>query len=60
MSTTSFALATSSTFPVLPSLIIIPLIGALLITVTSRQRPELLKLIAVITSITTGAISIWL
>jgi NADH:ubiquinone oxidoreductase subunit 4 (subunit M) len=49
MSTTSFALAASSTFPVLPSLIIIPLIGALLITVTSRQRPELLKLIAVIT-----------
>lgn len=60
MSTALLASSTSSSFPVLPSLIIIPLIGALLVAVTSRQRPELLKLIAVITSVTTGAISIWL
>jgi len=47
-------------FPILSVLIFLPAAGALLITVLSKRRPEYVKLVAGITSVATGAMSIWL
>ncbi|NND76055.1 MAG: NADH-quinone oxidoreductase subunit M [Ilumatobacter sp.] len=41
-------------------LVIVPIVGAVLVALTRRTRPELTKLIALISSITTGALSVWL
>jgi NADH-quinone oxidoreductase subunit M len=51
---------TSLPFPILSMLIVVPAAGALLITLLSRRRPEYMKLVATITSIATGAMSVWL
>ena len=50
----------SPTFPVLPALIVVPLLGALLVVVVPRRRTELLKLVAVLATMATGALSLWL
>ena len=47
-------------FPILSMLIIVPAAGAALITLLSKRRPEYMKLVAAITSVATGAMSIWL
>ena len=49
----------SPSFPVLPALILTPLLGALLVVVVPRSRPELLKLTAVLSTMATGAMSLW-
>ena len=54
------AAAGAVSFPVLPALILVPLLGALLVIVMPRRRPELLKLVAVSVSVVTGAMSVWL
>jgi NADH-quinone oxidoreductase subunit M len=50
----------SPSFPILPALIATPLIGALIIALVPRSRGDLFKPIALLTSITTAAISIYL
>ena len=47
-------------FAVLPALILVPAMGALLVACLPRRRPELLKLVAVTTSVVVGSMSIWL
>jgi NADH-quinone oxidoreductase subunit M len=47
-------------FPILSMLIVVPAIGALVITLLSKRRPEYTKLVATIASVTTGALAIWL
>ena len=47
-------------FPILSMLIVVPAVGALIITLLSKRRPEYTKLVAIVTSVTTGAMSIWL
>jgi NADH-quinone oxidoreductase subunit M len=47
-------------FPILTALILVPMIGAAAILVTSRVRPDLAKLLALLTSATTAAMSVWL
>jgi NADH-quinone oxidoreductase subunit M len=47
-------------FPILFLLIVVPVAGALIITLLSKRRPEFIKLVAGITSVATGAMSIWL
>jgi len=54
----SFEAPTS--FPVLPALVVVPLLGALLVVVAPRGRPELRKLIAVVAASITCAFSFWL
>jgi len=53
--------ASSSTiaFPVLTSLVAVPLVGAALVIFFGRIRQEWTKLTALLTSVTTGAISLW-
>ena len=47
-------------FPILSMLVFVPAAGALLITLLSKRRPEYMKLVAAITSVATGAMSVWL
>jgi NADH-quinone oxidoreductase subunit M len=47
-------------FPILSMLVFVPVAGALIIMLLSKRRPEYMKLVAAISSITTGAMSVWL
>ena len=46
-------------FPVLTALVLVPAIGAVLVALLSAKRPEWTKLAAALTSVFTGALSIW-
>ncbi|MEI2700605.1 MAG: NADH-quinone oxidoreductase subunit M [Microthrixaceae bacterium] len=64
-STTSTVLASSGgggevTFPILPALILTPLLGALAIMLTPARRAEMFRPIALLSSIATAAMSIFL
>ena len=54
------ASAGGDTFAVLPALVLTPAVGALLVAVLPRRRPELLKLVAVATSMVVAGMSAWL
>ena len=47
-------------FPILSMLIVVPAVGALIITLLSKRRPEYMKLVAIVTSVVTGAMAVWL
>jgi NADH-quinone oxidoreductase subunit M len=46
-------------FPILTSLVIAPAVGALAVALLSQRRPEWIKLVAVLTSVFTGALTVW-
>jgi len=48
------------TFPILSALILVPLLGAVIVTLLSNRRPEYVKLAALIISVGTGAMSLWM
>ena len=50
----------ASSFPILSMLVIVPLVGAISILFTTKSRPEFAKLIALVFSVTTGAMSLYL
>ena len=47
-------------FPILTMLILVPFVGAVAVALTNKSRPEITKLIALMASVGTGALSIWL
>lgn len=47
-------------FPILSMLIALPVVGAIVITLLSKRRPEYVKLVAIVTAVATGAMTIWL
>ena len=47
-------------FPILTMLVILPLIGSIVVALLGSSRPEWMKLSALISSVTTGALSLWL
>ena len=46
-------------FPILTMLVLVPTAGSLLVAAFSSHRPEWVKLIAILTSVLTGGLSIW-
>ncbi|MDQ3470641.1 MAG: NADH-quinone oxidoreductase subunit M [Actinomycetota bacterium] len=50
----------SGDFPILTLLVLVPVGGALATAVTGNRRPELVKLVGLLASVLTGALSIWL
>jgi NADH-quinone oxidoreductase subunit M len=50
----------SATIPVLTTLVLLPMAGALLLLVLPTGRPELFKLIAVLVSTATAAMALWM
>ena len=66
---TSFVFASESaanaghagaSFPILSALILLPVLGAILVTLVSDRRPEWTKLIATLFSVGIGGMSVWL
>jgi NADH-quinone oxidoreductase subunit M len=51
---------TNASFPILTALIAVPVAGAFLVALVSRRRPEITKLVALLASAVTGAMSVWL
>jgi len=49
-----------SSFPILTSLVAVPVAGAVLVTLAARRRPEVVKLVGLLASLVTAALSIWL
>ena len=47
-------------FPILTMLVILPLVGSIVVALLGSSRPEWMKLSALISSVTTGALSLWL
>ena len=60
LSSSVLASASGVPFAVLPALVLVPTVGALLVVCLPRRRPELLKLVAVATSVVVGGMSLWL
>ena len=63
MSFVSLAAATagaahSASFPILSALVLLPIIGAVLVVLTSNRRPEYVKLIATLFSVGVAGMSI--
>ena len=54
------AKAAHASFPILTALILVPVLGAVLVTVLSNRRPEWIKLTAALFSVGTAGMSIWL
>ena len=50
----------AASFPILTALIITPALGALLVMLTSKRRPEYARLIGILASSATGAMAIWM
>jgi NADH-quinone oxidoreductase subunit M len=49
-----------ASFPILSALILLPILGAVLITIVSNKHLEMVKLIAMLFSVGVGGMSIWL
>ena len=47
-------------FPILTMLVLLPVFGAVAVAISGKRRPEITKLIALITSVATGAMTVWL
>ena len=47
-------------FPLLSMLVLVPAIGSLLVALSPRRRPEYAKLLATVTSVAVGAMSVWM
>jgi len=47
-------------FPILTMLVILPVIGSIVVALLGKSRPEWMKLSALISSVTTAALSLWL
>ncbi len=46
-------------FPILTMLVLVPTAGSILVAAISNRRPELVKLVALLTSVFAGGLSIW-
>ena len=53
------AAASTVGFPILTMLVLVPLVGSVLVALIGRNRPEWVKLTAIVTSVFTAALSIW-
>lgn len=49
----------SLAFPILTSLVVVPIVGAIAVLAFGRARSEWTKLSALVASIATGALSLW-
>ena len=47
-------------FPILTMLILAPAVGSLAVALLSKRRPEFVKLVAILSSVFTGALGVWM
>ena len=55
----ALAAQTEASFPVLNALIIVPIVGALVVTLLPKSRPELMRPVGAIFSAIAGALSLY-
>ncbi|MEO5837677.1 MAG: NADH-quinone oxidoreductase subunit M [Acidimicrobiales bacterium] len=60
MSTALLAQESATNFPILPCLIAVPAAGGVVVAFLGKRRPDLIKLVALLFSLTTGAMSVWM
>jgi NADH-quinone oxidoreductase subunit M len=56
---TTMTVAAAQPFPILTSLVLVPLVGAALVVLVPRRREEVLRQVAVLVSVATGALSVY-
>lgn len=49
----------ASTFPLLTAIVVLPAIGALAVALVTRRRPELVRMLAVLFAVATGALTVY-
>lgn len=54
------ASSAATSFPILTVLVLFPALGALLVALSPKRRPDLVKLTAVLFAVGTGALTLWL
>jgi len=47
-------------FPILTAIVLVPIVGALLVALMPKSRPEYPKMLALLSSVGTGALTLWL
>ena len=47
-------------FPILTALILVPAFGSVVVSIISKRRPEFVKLVAIVISVFTAALSVWM
>ena len=47
-------------FPILTAIVVVPAVGALAVALMSKRRPEFVKLTAILVSVFTAALSVWM
>ena len=52
--------SSATSFPILTTIVLVPAIGAVATALVSRRRRDLVKLVALLSSVVTGALTIWL
>lgn len=52
--------AAGGNFPILTMLVLVPAVGSLLVAILTKRRPEFVKLVAILTSVFTGALGVWM
>jgi NADH:ubiquinone oxidoreductase subunit 4 (subunit M) len=50
--------SSSESLPLIPAMILVPFVGALVIALMPRSRPDLFRPVALLTSAATGALAI--
>jgi NADH-quinone oxidoreductase subunit M len=50
----------ASGFPILTTIVLLPVAGAVAVTLIQKRRPELVKLVGLLTSVSVAALTIWL
>jgi NADH-quinone oxidoreductase subunit M len=50
----------STSFPILTTIVLVPVFGSLAVAITSRRWPDLVKLVGLGAALVTGVLSIWL
>ncbi len=52
--------ASTMNFPILTAIVLLPVFGAVATVLVSKRRPELVKLVALVSAVATGALTLWL
>ena len=47
-------------FPILTALVVLPVIGAIVVALLPRSRPEIVRIVGLLFTVAVGAMSVWL
>jgi NADH-quinone oxidoreductase subunit M len=59
LSTVAGSAEVGTGFPVLTAIVLLPVLGAIVIALVPRSRPEMHRLVSIMTAVLTGALALW-